>query len=379
MSDPPSGKDNDRGAPGPVEAVREGRAHPGDVGARPVAAATVVLLRPGPDGLEVLLTRRPATMVFAPDIHVFPGGRVDPGDGLPDHPLAGGLTPERAAQRLAGTLPPLEAFAHHVAAVRETLEETGIRVAALDLVPLSRWVTPPSLARRFDVRFFAVQVPAGTEVVLASSEVSSVQWVMPGLALEAARVGALALLAPTLVTLEQLAACADMTAVSDAFRPGPAMSPPTIGPSDRGVSKIDQRWAGGIAGRAAPGWLVGERELVLVNPADPTGVTSAVVDEVITARGAKLVGIALTGLRPQQHAGVELYAAGRGLPVVAGQGAARMAPYPVVELEAGDTVPYGDLTLTSVAPPIPADGALDYLVRGDRRLPPDGFESAPVD
>ena len=42
----------------------------------PHDAATVVLLRPGPAGSEVLLTRRPATMMFAPGVHVFPGGRI---------------------------------------------------------------------------------------------------------------------------------------------------------------------------------------------------------------------------------------------------------------------------------------------------------------
>ena len=38
----------------------------------PLPAATVVLLRPGPDGLEALLTHRPTTMAFAADMHVFP-------------------------------------------------------------------------------------------------------------------------------------------------------------------------------------------------------------------------------------------------------------------------------------------------------------------
>jgi 8-oxo-dGTP pyrophosphatase MutT (NUDIX family) len=47
-------------------------AAPGNaVEARP--AATVVLLRPGRAGLEVLLTQRPSTMAFAGDMHVFPG------------------------------------------------------------------------------------------------------------------------------------------------------------------------------------------------------------------------------------------------------------------------------------------------------------------
>jgi len=46
----------------------------------PRPAATVVLLRPGRDGLLALLTHRPPSMAFAPDVHVFPGGRVDEAD-----------------------------------------------------------------------------------------------------------------------------------------------------------------------------------------------------------------------------------------------------------------------------------------------------------
>jgi len=49
----------------------------------PRPAATVVLIRPGPHGLEVLLTHRPASMAFAGDMHVFPGGAVDPADTDP--------------------------------------------------------------------------------------------------------------------------------------------------------------------------------------------------------------------------------------------------------------------------------------------------------
>ena len=43
----------------------------------PALASTVVLVRSRPHGLEALLTKRPASMAFAPNMHVFPGGRVD--------------------------------------------------------------------------------------------------------------------------------------------------------------------------------------------------------------------------------------------------------------------------------------------------------------
>src|SRR5919109_1651143 len=149
----------------------------------PRAAATVVLLRPGPDGLEALLTHRPASMAFAPDVHVFPGGRVDEADLDPAVQARSVVTPKAASEALGGDLPPVDALGAYIAAIREAFEEVGILLAdhapgadlaaarrrlldspnafpsiaeALDLrlrtdhlVPLSRWVTPPILERRF--------------------------------------------------------------------------------------------------------------------------------------------------------------------------------------------------------------------------------------
>jgi 8-oxo-dGTP pyrophosphatase MutT (NUDIX family) len=307
-------------------------------------------------------------MAFAAGIHVFPGGRVDPGDAVDGHPLAGDLTRAQAAARLAGTMDPQDALAHFVAAARETLEETGIAVTAAELVPLSRWVTPPALARRFDVWFFAAPVPAGTDVGQDSEEVETADWIRPVDGLAAARAGTLSLLQPTVVTLEQLLGLTDPAAVGASFQPGNDFDPPTVGPASAGLAVIDQRWAGGIPGRRAPGWLVGERDLVLVDPGDPTGVTSEAIDVAIRERGGRLVGIALTGLRPEEHAGVELYAAGGGLPVVAGPGAARLTPYPVIEVEPGEPIPLGDVPMRAVAADRRDPGALGYLLPGNRRL-----------
>jgi 8-oxo-dGTP pyrophosphatase MutT (NUDIX family) len=43
-------------------------------------AATVLLLRDSPQGLEVLMTRRSMTASFAPGAYVFPGGGIDAAD-----------------------------------------------------------------------------------------------------------------------------------------------------------------------------------------------------------------------------------------------------------------------------------------------------------
>ena len=46
-------------------------------------AATVLLLRDGPQGVEVLMTRRSMAASFAPGAYVFPGGTVDALTQLP--------------------------------------------------------------------------------------------------------------------------------------------------------------------------------------------------------------------------------------------------------------------------------------------------------
>ena len=45
-------------------------------------AATVLLLRDGQSGVEVLMTRRSAKASFAAGAYVFPGGGIDAADAL---------------------------------------------------------------------------------------------------------------------------------------------------------------------------------------------------------------------------------------------------------------------------------------------------------
>src|SRR3954469_21835591 len=80
-------------------------------------AATVLLLRGGAQGLEVLMTRRSASASFAPGAYVFPGGTIDAADAQ-SHALAA----RRAAQ-------PDEALTAAIAAIRESFEELGVLLA----------------------------------------------------------------------------------------------------------------------------------------------------------------------------------------------------------------------------------------------------------
>lgn len=321
----------------------------------PIPAATVVLIRPGPSGPEVLLTRRPATMAFGPDIHVFPGGRVDDSDRSPAELHGAGLGAREAGERLGiGRAPdhgltPASALAHHLAAVRETAEETGIQVRARDLIALSRWITPKSMDRRFDVRFFATFVAPGTEIVAGSAEVVDAVWLGPRAALDAARAGDIELWLPTYVTLQQLDGPMDQAAVRAAFAPGSAAGDPAFEPSGPGITRIEAPWAGGIPGRRSTGWLVGRREIVVVDPGDPTGITSDAALARAAASGGRLAGVVVSDLEPEHHAGVEMFAHGLGLPVVAPASVVGQAPYDVLGLEPDARIPFGDVPLTLAA------------------------------
>lgn len=212
-------------------------------------AATIVLLRDGDDGLEVLLMRRNRNAGFVPGAYVFPGGRVDGADATPEVlDRLDGLTAELAEERLAlpGAKPP--AIAYYLAALREAFEETGIligrradgtplataasshdvdrvrddvmedRIAfgeALDRLAcrvdgrsveyLAHWITPLAEPRRYDTRFFAAHVTGDTTPIVDPREMTDALWVTPSAALDRYDAGSLPMVFPTIKTLEQLA------------------------------------------------------------------------------------------------------------------------------------------------------------------------------
>ena len=118
-------------------------------------AASLLLWRRGPAGLEVLMGVRGAGHRFMPNRLVFPGGAVDPGDAVapaasePD-PAVLAVIGGKARARLARGLV--------MAAARELEEETGLsfgRPPRLDGISyLCRAVTPPASPIRFNARFF---------------------------------------------------------------------------------------------------------------------------------------------------------------------------------------------------------------------------------
>src|SRR5262249_29373602 len=119
--------------PGPGEELNQGEV------TVPRPAATVILLRGGASGLEVLLVQRNPASRFMGGAWVFPGGAVDRGEGEGQDAL-------------------------RAAAIRELAEEAGIVIEGPDeLVPFSRWITPAEVKIRFDTWFYLAPLPAGGE------------------------------------------------------------------------------------------------------------------------------------------------------------------------------------------------------------------------
>ncbi len=203
------------------------------------AAATVVLLRDGADGPETFLLRRVASMAFAPLMHVFPGGRVDPRDHTEPMTLSGDLA--LLAERASADLDDLHAL--YACAIRETAEEAAISLVRRDdegrlevdtnLLPIiDHWVTPEGEGRRYDVRFFAAVVGDG-QARLATTEADEARWLPPIVALAEFAAGRLAMLPPTEAVLRRLVGFADAASALSAVAADPVVprTPRRAGPS----------------------------------------------------------------------------------------------------------------------------------------------------
>jgi 8-oxo-dGTP pyrophosphatase MutT (NUDIX family) len=162
-----------------------------------VAAATVILLRDAPDGIETLMLRRDSRLAFAGGMWVFPGGRVDPGD-WPDDPDD-------------------VATAGRNAAVREAAEEAGLEVDVAALVPFAHWTPPPEAPKRFSTQFFVAPAPSGA-VTIDDGEIRDHMWVSPAGALRRRDALEIELAPPTWVTLHTLAASGTVADAIDAAR-----------------------------------------------------------------------------------------------------------------------------------------------------------------
>ena len=167
-----------------------------------IPAATVIPLRPGPAGMEVLLLQRNSRGQFG-NMWVFPGGRVDPDD-------SGSVVGDEAEVELA---------AARAAAVREAAEEASLDLDPSSLVPLSFWVPPLGGPKRFATWFFLVEVPNdGNAVVVDQMEIHRSEWMTPATAIARVNAAQMTMAPPTFATLWWLRDHTDTQAATAAAR-----------------------------------------------------------------------------------------------------------------------------------------------------------------
>jgi len=207
----------------------------------PSPSSSVIVLRDGPAGLEVLLLRRHSRSAVLGNAHVFPGGKLDAAD---EQALA--LACDQPIEHLPKhlnepDLPPATALGLYVAALRETFEECdlllgepaqgevlqqalerlhsaqpllatfealGLPLPTRALQPWSRWITPkvPSVTnKRFDTRFFVAKAPVGQIAAHDNHEATETLWIHPAAALQRYWNHDMDLAPPQIMTLSQLA------------------------------------------------------------------------------------------------------------------------------------------------------------------------------
>jgi 8-oxo-dGTP pyrophosphatase MutT (NUDIX family) len=222
-------------------------------------AATLLLVRDTPTGLEVFMVERPGAADFG-GMHVFPGGKVDIDDAsVAAHCVA--LTDAAASEQLGIAH---GGMAFWSAAIREAFEEAGVLLAYhgeqlidlsddttrdrfadhrdavhkgnLSIVALcereqlrlatdrvhyfSHWITPLGPPRRYDTRFFLAHMPENQETAHHEHELEDGVWIRPVDALAHYEAGRWTMIFPTLTTLQSLARHTTVSALEAAVLAG---------------------------------------------------------------------------------------------------------------------------------------------------------------
>lgn len=215
-------------------------------------AASLILVRDQPGGLQVLMVTRAAGMAFAAGASVFPGGRVDDADFNwgKDHAAADagdGIGPHDAAHRFAaarelfeevgillcaGTpvqlrdaqiaLAPSRAGVEAVPASFPTLlESAGLQVDLLAITPFANWIPPRKIARRYNTQFFVARMPDAQVPQPDGGEALIAEWLKPSEAVRMANSGERRVLFPTHMNLTRLAQYTTVEALLAASRAQP--------------------------------------------------------------------------------------------------------------------------------------------------------------
>lgn len=217
----------------------------------PRDAATVIVVREGPNGVEMFCVERHARSGFLGGAVVFPGGKLDEADRFPvwatrsttlrarsrafaaEHDDArgfaiaalrelfeeGAILPVEGdsidATRALSLRVELEARAARgvapAVAFSELMTERDLRPDTARLEALWRWITPAAEARRYDTRFYVLPLPPAQSGAHDRHETTSSFWATPNELLRRYEHGELFLAPPTMRTAELFRDCESVT------------------------------------------------------------------------------------------------------------------------------------------------------------------------
>jgi len=205
-------------------------------------AATLILVRDGAQGVEVLMLKRHGLSDAFGEAFVFPGGKADAADtAIGVSPDAIDAAPAALHARLGeADIDASTAAGLFVAAIREAAEEADVllaqgaqpdatnaalaalregvpfasalasarvRLLASALHPWARWITPVGRLqpKRFDARFFVAREPPDAVARHDGHETTEAAWLQPRAALERYWARDIALAPPQIMTLAHFA------------------------------------------------------------------------------------------------------------------------------------------------------------------------------
>ena len=140
---------------------------------KPKPAASLILIRNKRNKSEVLMGQRPKTSKFAPNMWVFPGGRLERLDFFNNQialkkKVLSDLNKLKATESLSRGL--------ISAAIRETEEETGLKLINKNLDGLwvlARAITPTYQKIRFDTKFFVLDHNNFSKKIIGNGELNN--------------------------------------------------------------------------------------------------------------------------------------------------------------------------------------------------------------
>jgi len=305
----------------------------------PKDAAAMILLR-DPEDPKVFWVKRARTLRFMASYHAFPGGQRDEADSeVPVRQPA-----EDAVMRVAAIREIFEETGILIASgverlsrdrlsalrreliedrltFREILESEGLEIDPSHLIEAPRWVTPATMPRRYDTRFYAAWLPEGQDADVIPGELDEGEWLRPHEALQRWIDGECLIVTPIFAALQALAEDIDNFAARMFSMPQEER--------DHLETRVEMRYGFYLCALRTPTippathtncYIIGGDEMVVIDPGSPYEDQQAILDrnlERFISEGRKIREILITHLHPDHILGVNHLVEKFNLPVAA--------------------------------------------------------------